>query len=130
MVFNEYNYTHPYYYIGVQLITELASQVDEVMPRVVEAALALKRSPGDPTAKSRLDAARMEWAQKVQQLTAAIDDIIDPEDFMAVSGRLYTLYMYIALSSFSGRLCITPSMFHKDILMYTFSRQRLTSTRR
>ena len=75
--------------IGVQLITELASQVDEVMPRVVEAALAVKRSPGDATAKSRLDAARVEWAQKVQQLTAAIDDIIDPEDFMAVSGRLH-----------------------------------------
>lgn len=78
--------------LGVQLITELASQVDQAMPQVVEAAIAVKKAPGDTTATSRLDAARKEWANKVQQLTAAIDDIIDPEDFMTVSGVL--LYMY------------------------------------
>ena len=71
---------------GVQLITELASQVDDVIPKVVEAARAVKRAPGVAGARERLDAARREWAEKVQQLTAATDDIIDPEDFIAVSG--------------------------------------------
>ena len=72
---------------GVELINELASQVDEVMSQVVEAAIAVKKSPDDAVAKDRLDAARKEWADKVQQLTAATDDIIDPEDFVAVSGE-------------------------------------------
>lgn len=65
------------------------------MPRVVEAALALKKAPGDVPAKSRLDAARKEWAEKVQQLTAAIDDIIDPEDFITVSGVLPFLVYFM-----------------------------------
>lgn len=29
---------------------------------------------------------KQEWGVKVQQLTGAIDDIIDPEDFVAISG--------------------------------------------
>ena len=73
-------------YTGVQLINELANQVDEVIPKVVEAARAVKKAPNDATAKDRLETARKEWADKVQQLTAATDDIIDPEDFIAVSG--------------------------------------------
>lgn len=58
------------------------------MSKVVDAALAVKKAPTDEMAKARLDAARKEWVEKVQQLTAATDDIIDPEDFMAVSGTL------------------------------------------
>ena len=70
-----------------------------MMPQVVEAALAVRKAPGDVTAKSRLDAARKDWAEKVQQLTTAIDDIIDPEDFMAVSGLCSpSLDCYPALS--------------------------------
>lgn len=90
--------------LGVQLITELAGQVDQVMPQVVEAAIALKKAPGDVTATSKLDAARKEWAKKVQQLTAAIDDIIDPEDFMAVSGTPCILCLHIHSSSSSTSL--------------------------
>ena len=58
------------------------------MPKVVEAAVALKKAPPEDlmAAKARLDSARREWAEKVQQLTAATDDIVDPEDFLAVSG--------------------------------------------
>ena len=63
--------------------------MDEATPKVVEAAVALKRAPPDDLmeAKIKLDSARKAWAEKVQQLTAATDDIIDPEDFLAVSGE-------------------------------------------
>ena len=73
----------------MQAITELARQVDEATPKVVEAAVALKRAPPEDlmVAKETLDSARREWAEKVQLLTAATDDIVDPEDFLAVSGE-------------------------------------------
>ena len=68
------------------------------MSKVVDAALAVKKSPSDATATARLEAARKEWADKVQQLTAATDDIIDPEDFMAVSGNLSLPFPPLSLS--------------------------------
>ena len=58
------------------------------MPQVLEAAVAVKASPAEMEAKLKFDACRKEWTDRVKQLTAAIDDIIDPEDFMAVSGFL------------------------------------------
>ena len=82
-------HTHTHTHTGVQAITELARQVDEAVPKVVEAAVALKRAPPEDlmAAKASLDSAWREWADKVQQLTAATDDIVDPEDFLAVSGE-------------------------------------------
>lgn len=46
----------------------------------------VSKNPGDRRAKEELDTLRQEWASKVQELTQVIDDIIDPEDFMARSG--------------------------------------------
>lgn len=80
------------------------------MPQVVEAAIALKKAPGDTTATSRLDAARKEWANKVQQLTAAIDDIIDPEDFMAVSGVLFYVYYVAFYQDHNKCLCFLKNL--------------------
>ena len=66
------------------------------MPQVVEAAMAVRKSPGDMDSKLHLDSCRKEWAGKVQQLTAAIDDIIDPEDFMPVSGSFLSPFLFTA----------------------------------
>ncbi len=71
---------------GVKTIKVLASSVDKLTPRVVEAVLEVRREPTNQMAHEQLEAVRREWAEKVQELTGAIDDIIDPEDFMAVSG--------------------------------------------
>ena len=53
---------------------------------MVESAERVSRNPGDRRAKEELDRLRHDWARKVQELTAVIDDIIDPEDFMLQSG--------------------------------------------
>lgn len=71
---------------GVQTIKVLASEVDKLTPKVVMAAVAVNHEPRNKTAKDQLDTLKYEWGAKVQQLTSAIDDIIDPEDFMAISG--------------------------------------------
>ena len=75
--------------LGVQLIRDLAEQIDYLTPQVVKAAVDVKREPTNRDVRQRLDTLRKEWAGKVQQLTGAIDDIIDPEDFMAVSGECW-----------------------------------------
>lgn len=54
---------------------------------VVERAERVSKNPQDRQAKAELDALRRKWASKVQELTQVIDDIIDPEDFMAQSGE-------------------------------------------
>ncbi len=68
------------------MIKVLANSVDKLTPRVVDAALGVRKDPTNQMAHEQLDSVRREWADKVQELTSAIDDIIDPEDFMAVSG--------------------------------------------
>lgn len=75
-------------YTGVKTIKVLANSVDKLTPRVVEAVLEVRKDPTNQLAHNELDAVRQEWAGKVKELTGAIDDIIDPEDFMAVSGQL------------------------------------------
>ena len=70
----------------MQEIKVLADSVDRLTPRVVESAMKVRKEPANKDAREQLDRVRREWAGKVQQLTGAIDDIIDPEDFMAVSG--------------------------------------------
>ena len=69
------------------MIKNLADEVDKLTPQVVAAALGVKKTPEDKGARQHLNSLRKEWAGKVQELTTAIDDIIDPKDFMAVSGE-------------------------------------------
>ncbi len=54
---------------------------------VVSAALDVRRTPGSKEAREKLDSMRQSWASKVQELTTAIDDVIDPEDFVTISGE-------------------------------------------
>lgn len=71
---------------GTKLIQALAREVDELTTVVVERAGEVSRNPGNRRAREELDTLRRQWASKVQELTQVIDDIIDPEDFMAQSG--------------------------------------------
>ena len=81
-------HTHTHTHTGVQLIKDLADEVDKLTPQVVAAALDVRKTPEDKSTRRHLDSLRKEWAGKVQELTTAIDDIIDPKDFMAVSGEV------------------------------------------
>lgn len=73
---------------GVSLIKDLADEVDSMTSDVVSAALDVHRTPGSKEAREKLDSLRQSWASKVQELTTAIDDVIDPEDFVTISGEL------------------------------------------
>ena len=75
-----------YMHSGIKLIKDLANAIDELTSVVVEKAERVSKNPGDRQAKEELDTLRRKWASKVQELTQVIDDIIDPEDFMAQSG--------------------------------------------
>ncbi len=75
------------YPLGIQKIKELADGVDELTSRVVEKAEMVSKNPQDKRAKEELDLLRHKWANQVRELTRVIDDIIDPEDFMAQSGE-------------------------------------------
>ena len=72
--------------IGVTLIKDLADEVDNMTSEVVTAALDVQKNPGSKEAREKLDALRQAWASKVQELTGAIDDVIDPENFVTISG--------------------------------------------
>lgn len=72
---------------GVSLIKDLADEVDSMTSDVVSAALDVRRTPGSKEAREKLDSLRQSWASKVQELTTAIDDVIDPEDFVTISGE-------------------------------------------
>ena len=71
---------------GIKLIKDLADAIDELTYVVVERAEKASRNPADKEAKEELNELRKKWASKVQELTRVLDDIIDPEDFMAQSG--------------------------------------------
>ena len=43
---------------GVQVIKDLAGDIDQLTPRVVEAAMRVKREPGNKVAKEQLDSSR------------------------------------------------------------------------
>ena len=77
--------------IGVTLIKDLANEVDGMTAKVVDAALNVRKTPGSREAREKLDSLRKSWASKVQELTGAIDDVIDPEDFVTISGKLEML---------------------------------------
>ena len=72
--------------LGIKLIKDLADAIDELTYVVVNRAEMVSKNPADKKAKEELNVLRRKWASKVQELTRVIDDIIDPEDFMAQSG--------------------------------------------
>ena len=72
----------------MSLIKDLADEVDNMTSEVVSAALDVRKSPGNKEMREKLDSMRATWASKVQELTGAIDDVIDPEDFVTISGKL------------------------------------------
>lgn len=73
---------------GIKQIKDLASSVDKLTSTVVEKAEDVSRNTQDIRAQRELDTLRRKWASEVKQLTQIIDDIIDPSDFMAKSGKL------------------------------------------
>lgn len=74
-------------FAGIKLIKELADAIEELTYQVVEKAEKVSKNQADRRAKEELDILRRKWTSKVQELTSVIDDIIDPEDFMAKSGK-------------------------------------------
>lgn len=65
----------------------MADEVDNLTSEVVNAVLDVRKTPGSKEAREKLDSLRQSWASKVHELTGAIDDVIDPEDFVTISGE-------------------------------------------
>ena len=71
-------------------IQELASKVDKLTTQVADKAMEVSSNPG-PRNRRELDALRQEWTANTHKLKRVIDDIVDPEDFIALSGMLRSL---------------------------------------
>ena len=71
---------------GAKRIGETADQLDCLTQKVVEAALEARRDPSNKETHQQLNELRRQWAEKVQELTKAIDEIISASDFAATSG--------------------------------------------
>ena len=76
---------------GIQLIEELADAIDKLTSAVAEKAIEVSKNPGGGRMREDLNSLRQGWAEKVQSLKKVIDEIIDPEDFITLSGKLASL---------------------------------------
>ena len=74
-------------YTGAKRIRETADQLDCLTQKVVEAALEARRDPSNKERQQQLNELRRQWAEKVQELTKAIDEIISASDFATTSGN-------------------------------------------
>ena len=75
----------------VQQIRDTAAQVEQLAPQVASAALSVHGKPRDQQAQQHLTLVKDEWTAKVKQLTAAIDDVTDPQELLTASGLLLFL---------------------------------------
>ncbi len=69
----------------IKQIQELAGKVDKLTTRVADKAHEVSSNPGQRN-REELDSLRQEWSSNVHKLKRVIDDIIDPEDFISLSG--------------------------------------------
>ena len=79
----------------VQQIKNTASQVEKLAPQVASAALSAHHNPRDRQAHQHLTLVKDEWTAKVKQLTAAIDDVTDPQELLTASGLLVCSFIFI-----------------------------------
>lgn len=93
--------------IGVTLIKDLADEVDNMTSEVVIAALDVQKNPGSKEAREKLDTLRQAWASKAQELTGAVDDVIDPEDFVTISGEIKSVSTFVVV------VVLTTSWYQK-----------------
>jgi len=66
-------------------IEDLAKRVDKLTTQVADKAMEVSSNPG-PRNRAELDNLRQKWTTNTHRLKRVIDDIIDPEDFIALSG--------------------------------------------
>ena len=74
--------------VVVQQIKDTAVQVEKLAPQVMSAALSARHNPRDRQAQQHLTLVKDEWAAKVKELTAAVDDVTDAQELLTASGLL------------------------------------------
>ena len=75
-----------YLTVVVQQIKDTAAQVEKLAPQVTSAALSARHNPRDRQAHQHLTLVKDEWAAKVKQLTAVVDDVTDAQELLTASG--------------------------------------------
>lgn len=71
---------------GVHIIKAISAELEKMAPVIVASACAVRQNPFDPTAVERLGLLRREWANRLQILTDAVDDVTDIKDLMETTG--------------------------------------------
>lgn len=75
--------------VGSKRIKKLTNQLDDLTQKVVSISLEVRKNPQNQEARQQLIELRKVWAEKVKALTAAIDEIVNVEDFTAATGGVY-----------------------------------------
>lgn len=75
---------------GIKMVRMAAAQIETLCPQVVNAARVLTARPRSKVALENMDVFKDAWERQVQLLMEAVDDITTIDDFLAVSGQLYT----------------------------------------
>ena len=57
---------------GVQVIKDLAGDIDQLTPQVVESAMRVKREPGNRVAKEQLDSSRRYLHHKIKSMSSCL----------------------------------------------------------
>ena len=71
---------------GAKKIQGITDELTDLTNPVVSTALKVNKDPNDRDEQQKLHDLRRQWAEKVQKLTTAIDEIIGAWEFTAASG--------------------------------------------
>lgn len=66
----------------------------------------MRKNPQNQEVRQQLIELRKEWAEKVKALTAAIDEIVNVEEFTAATGEVLPMHpFYLLICPFRGKYC-------------------------
>lgn len=82
---------------GVQAINSTASDIDQLAPQLVSAAVRVRQTPKDTSCTERLGQLRRDWTAKIHALTSVVDDVTDFNDFVLMTGMFNLSFPAVAV---------------------------------
>lgn len=85
---------------GIKMVRIAAYQVESLCPQVINAARVLTLRPRSKVALENMDVFKDAWEKQVRLLTEAVDDITTIDDFLAVTGKIFFIFIVSFMSFF------------------------------
>jgi hypothetical protein len=88
---NEMFYHGIKHYIGVRIIRTCVCHLERLDPDIVPAALCMAKDQLDKMAVRHVKLLMKEWSFELNTLIQVLDEMTDPQIFLGVSGKYFTL---------------------------------------